>query len=335
MKTYYPLIMILLSFCLSCGYHTIEPEPPNEWRFVWQGNISSVQSINQIEIWDQYIFAIEGNNRIAVYDITLPHSPTFVTDIRLPITGRINRIALDWRGNIYVATGSSGLFVLYFRGNSIVFNPGYSHINAIDLSLEDDTLAVLTPRGWSIYSLIGGFDINEIMTFNYLTVFHPQRILFYGNWLYIFQGNRTMEVWDVNSSFNPTQPVWSYTLNGNIIDFCLINDYLSIAVSNGRDHFIYLFDIQMPQFMSAPIITHTSLLPSSINSSKNSIFISFVNNTIIWVYDFNDKFPRYRQYGNFSSQIKDIEISNDYVFIASLNRIDVYFFNPVPINISL
>jgi hypothetical protein len=314
--TIIPLLsVVLLTSCRFTDWGDGDFIPPTDHAFVYQGTAPANLFTWNVALYDRYAFTSDGNGFICIYDAINVYMPHQVSSIDIGTGGQtIRNIEVDWRYNLYVAAGQAGLYIV---NASSVFFPvvlaHVPHIHALDISLDDDYLAVIDRNGWKLYYISGHATLTEIGSFDYFLPKQPQKIMLRGNFVYVFSSD-SLDIFDVT---NPMFITLERTIPWfDFIDYTMVGSTLAVIC---RDY-LYFIDTFRPTSASVVKEYGVRRIARSIGFNAGVLYMGWTDNSLSAfqlrdIFNLTDSDERARIV--FEQNVFDIKFRNDVIFISN------------------
>ena len=323
----FSLCLILLISCRFTSYDWEDVDPPGDFFFIHHGTVPAINTTRNTAIYDNYAFSSDGNGVVAVYNIINSFEPYLISSIELPTNQIVRKIEVDWRYNLYAAVGNAGVFIINTSNPSYPDIIGdFPHILALDLSLQEDYIAVTDQFGWKLLFLLSSSHLTEINSYYYFDSRQPERILLRGNWVYVVSRNY-LDIFDITNIYN-IRLERSFHFYDNIVDFDIINSIASSFIVLATTQNLYYINITNP--LSASIVSDfgLSLIPRTLRTRNNYLFIGWENRSLS-AYRIADvlQVPSEESRINFSNVVLDIDFRNDLMYFSlGTSGLQIYYY---------
>gem|GEM_PF-5119428 len=323
-------MLILFSFILltlvSCRFYDVnwdDVDPPDDLDFILQGTAEPIVYTRNTTIYDNYAFTSDGNGVIAIYNVINSFNPYLESHIQLPTNQIIQKIEVDWRLNLYVAAGNDGVFIVDTSSPSFpsVVNE-YPHLYALDLSLQEDYLAVVDQAGWSLFFIQSSAQLSEVNSYRFPDNRQPVKILLRNNWVYVFS-RFYVDIFDITNIYN-IRLERSFSFANRIVDFDIIGNFIALVTTSE----LYFIDITFPLSASIEGDYALFLTPRTLRARNDKLFIGYENRSLsvyqVWgVHILPTEVSRI----SFQNVVLDVDFRSDLIYMSAGNTgLLIYYF---------
>jgi hypothetical protein len=279
----YVLLLFLLTSCIW------NDEPFEDFYssapFVHLSTGEAFTTTYNSTLYHDFAFTSDGLGNICVYNIIDSHNPVRISETNIPTSGqRIHHIAVDWRYNLYTASGTGGFQIVSATNLYNLFTVFTEpNVYALDLSYQDDYFVVIDRFGWKLFYMLNANSPSEINSYYYhMTQRQPYMILLRGSWVYAFSLDR-LDIFDITNVYNIRLEV-SIPLNSTFIDYTMMENFLVIACQ----FHLHIVDISRPlQAYNAHIYSlNRTTRTIAYNQNNGYLYFSWIDRSI-WGYKVN------------------------------------------------
>ena len=278
MKKMLYLLFLVICITVSCrltdsGWNNFNP--PGDSQFTHQATAEPVYTTLSTILYDNYAFTADGAGYITIYNVINSLDPYLINHFQLPASNPVRKIEVDWRINLYVASGDGGLYILDCSNPSSPFMiTEEPNIQANDLSYFEDYLAVIVGTGFRLYYLSGNSTLFEVNSFDFFDGRRPMKILLKDNWLYVFSENN-FDIFDVTNLYNISHE-YGFYFHNRFVDFTILTDFIVLITTSD----LFYIDIFNP--LHAEVVKSYALaaMPSSISARNEFLFIGWENRNL-------------------------------------------------------
>jgi len=317
------LLSLAILSCRLTGFPEGDffPIDPGDLSFVRQSNVPAMSSVTNMTLYNNFAFVADGNGRLGIHDVTSSLTPITISSITIPdVQQSIRRIEVDWRNNLYVAAGVGGLHVINASNTHFpVVVASHNQINAADLSLYEDYIAVIDNNGWRLLEVVSSSHLSELFFYDYFIPRQPMRILMRGNWVFVASRD-FIDIFDITNPFN-VRLERQIRISG-FVDFDILDNRFLVVATFNRLLFI---DITSP--LNADIASDLVPMwtPHVIRAHNNYLFISWTNRSLSAYRILTITSLREESRKEFPQLVRDIDFRGNLIFLSNgINGFDIY-----------
>ena len=314
------ILFIFLTSCIFTAFGDGDLPPPSDIGFVDVSRISAVNFLHNTTFYDFYAFSSDGIGGITVYNFITPSEPRIVSHNPLPINQVIRKIEVDWNYNLFLAAGSAGFYIVSAANlHNLTVTAHDDRVNARDISVWEDYIAVADIDGWRLYRYLGGFNlIEECRYYDYHRPVEPQKIYMDGNWIYVFN-RRSLDIFDVTNT-TKVDRVASFDFPSNFVDFEIIRTGFEKVLAVVTQKHMIFFDILRP--LNTTLIRDPygfNKTPRAIRYNQGNLYITwedrdvsvFVIYSLMSITERDEKSRK-----QFPQVVSDVDFYRGYVFFT-------------------
>ena len=306
------ILFIGLSSCIFFSGDYDDLHPPEDFAFIHHGTAPPILATRNSTLYDIYAFSSDASGMLAIYNVIYSHNPYLLSQLQLPTNQTIRKIEVDWRLHLYIAAGSAGVYIVDASSPSYpTIANDYTSINAQDISLQEDYLAITDDAGWKLMYISSSSQLSEINSYRFFDSRQPERILLRNNWVYVFS-RYDIDIFDITNIYN-IQHEGSFNFFYPIIDFDIIGNFIALLTTNDL---IYI-DISNPLFAYIASEFGLAWTPRTMSVRDNMLFISWDNRSLsayqVWGVH---QLPTENARINLSYAVQDIDFKDDLIYLS-------------------
>jgi hypothetical protein len=322
---YFNFVLVLTFICfVSCIFtdYVEDNFDLDDSKFIEYGHSYPIYSLNNININNNYAFCGDGYGTLSVFDLFSPHYPYLYSNTNMFVNNQIKKIEIYHGTTAFIAMGNGGLltYSILSPQNPVEIAPRIN-VNALDISLDGNYLAVTDDNSWRIYS-ISGSSLYEICYYEYFIYTQPKMLHLKNGWLYVFSDNR-MDIFDVTNPYN-IELISPQIYYNNFIDYQYLDNFITVATSS----FFYFIDISNP--FNAYVAKHYgfSYSPLKISISGSYFFVAWQNQTVSAYKIYSIFQIEEKSRISFNHNVTDFNFKNNFLYLSCANSgLKIYYIN--------